>query len=295
MKFRHSQLTPKNGDSVVPPLNTTSSKLGDENHRKRNRDAVEADGGGPELQEFLEVMQGSSKSKTWANQDPRATGTNNLKFKEARNGSVKVPSREDVELMPPAKKLHSKATHQSVIEAGNDHQTGIKIPQPLEDGAQNPPAERSVVAPEEQAITADHPFVAASDSDWLRSKTSRVLGLVDEDEDRGAADALDSGEQATSVNGEPNPQLSPVKDTDMIEDAIPNEKEAQAREGPPSEDPYISSIKGNGRLFLRNLSYTASENDLRQYLSSHGQLAEVRFFLFLLDVVSWILLTTPSS
>jgi RNA recognition motif-containing protein len=41
-------------------------------------------------------------------------------------------------------------------------------------------------------------------------------------------------------------------------------------------NPTIDAIKENGRLFVRNLPYTASEDDLRELFAVYGTLEEVR-------------------
>ena len=40
-------------------------------------------------------------------------------------------------------------------------------------------------------------------------------------------------------------------------------------------DPVIEAIQANGRLFVRNLPYTATEDDLRKHFEPYGALEEV--------------------
>jgi len=79
----------------------------------------------------------------------------------------------------------------------------------------------------------------------------------------------------TSANTEPEPK-------DTI-DERPDQEEVLQDEG-DKPDPIIEAIKTNGRLFVRNLPYTATEDDLREHFQPFGALEEVRleisYFLF---------------
>ena len=44
---------------------------------------------------------------------------------------------------------------------------------------------------------------------------------------------------------------------------------------PPSQDDEESDVEDSGRLFVRNLSYTVTEEDLNELFSAFGELAEI--------------------
>jgi multiple RNA-binding domain-containing protein 1 len=118
---------------------------------------------------------------------------------------------------------------------------------------------------------------AVSDSDWLRSKTSRLLGLLDEDEQ---ADFAPPAQTAT---------VAPVDDMDVDTPAESTEQSAingsAGATAPPQVDTNIENIRISARLFIRNLSYDTKESDLEPVFAPFGKIEEVRFPIFFLLVV----------
>lgn len=111
-----------------------------------------------------------------------------------------------------------------------------------------------------------------SDADWLRSKTSRLLGLLDEEEQveheaKGPSD---------TANNDNDGRVNTTGRT-----AISETKEAQ--DSPDTEEPTrerdvnadVELIRLSGRLFVRNLPYDASEADLEPIFSPFGKIEEV--------------------
>ncbi|MCJ1380660.1 Multiple RNA-binding domain-containing protein 1 [Xylographa soralifera] len=228
------------------------------------------------LQEFLEVMQPPSKSKIWANEGAAGSGANSTPVVE----SVEVLQKDDAgeEDYEPVPKKHKRSSlavsqlekplfQEMVLSA--DEITENQSPDNIltDDSAdKNPPV------PSEPRLTA------SSDVDWLRSRTSRLLGLVDDD------DAI-----------APNPTTTENNDGDRIAiDVKPQEPKRRTSDaGSQTDDIRLHGIEeaGNsqddrpengvdkslltGRLFVRNLSYATSEDDLRAHFSRYGTLAEV--------------------
>lgn len=107
--------------------------------------------------------------------------------------------------------------------------------------------------------------VVADDSDWLRGKTSRVLDLVGPDE----------APHQPSVT---KPSMPPAPPTDAagvtaLVDASSDTQHPEAQEEVQSDDnlPKIT----NGRLFLRNLPFSASEESLTALFAPFGNIEEV--------------------
>ena len=107
------------------------------------------------------------------------------------------------------------------------------------------------------------PPAAASDSEWLRGKTSRVLDLMDP-----AEETIEHNQPVKQIIQEENteePQFPrPSDDTAEQDDQVDNAAD---------EPPEVS----NGRLFLRNLPFTATEDGLTTLFSSFGNIEEVSF------------------
>jgi multiple RNA-binding domain-containing protein 1 len=106
-----------------------------------------------------------------------------------------------------------------------------------------------------------------SDADWLRSRTNRILDLVEDDDvapppkaDRRAENAV---EEPVAVNVE-QPEAA-VVEAGQSDDAEPQEED---------------KVRQTGRLFLRNLHFDVTEEDLREQFAKYGSLEEVGKLLF---------------
>jgi multiple RNA-binding domain-containing protein 1 len=122
---------------------------------------------------------------------------------------------------------------------------------------------------EEQEISQEMPV---TDLDWLRARTSRTLGLVSDSDDSDNEDSKEFDDDTSMASEDDVPQ--PTK-----QEATPTP--------PPAADPLDteepasslsiaeSKILKTGRLFIRNLVYGVTEDDLRNIFSSYGQIEEV--------------------
>ncbi len=135
------------------------------------------------------------------------------------------------------------------------------------------PVATSIVAPEEKVdeVMVEPTAPAATDNDWLRSRTNRLLDLMEPE------DIL-----ATGSGGLPTTTSSEVTEITTVaqppsQDSEPIVEEVIEEEEKP--DPVIEAIKSNGRLFVRNLPYSATEDDLRAHFAPFGALEEVWFYL----------------
>lgn len=144
--------------------------------------------------------------------------------------------------------------------------------------AQQPPVEEPAAEPEAQETNAGEAMedvqeapVAeqgpVSDMDWLRSRTNRVLELVEDDEVPAAS---------APVAQRAVPQPAPIEEdsAEAVEaqpEPVPSTAEQSKDAAPDEED----KIRETGRLYLRNLHYEVTEDDLRERFSKHGALEEV--------------------
>jgi multiple RNA-binding domain-containing protein 1 len=225
------------------------SSLNSGTKRKRS-DVDDAD---PKLKEFLEVMQSASKPKTWAIQGEDDSALE----PPTKMQAIEVPEAEsdgEYEAVPkkPRKTSPPKATIQTELVA-----VSSIMERPTE-------GDEAVVAP----AAPD-----ATDDDWLRNRTNRLLDLVDP-------------EELVHSRVEANANESTVAET-TTDEPVTNEEpsiEEEEFEGFEDEkpDPVIEAIKSNGRLFVRNLPYIASEEDLREHFETFGTLDEVCLYFFVL-------------
>ncbi|ETN46857.1 uncharacterized protein HMPREF1541_01046 [Cyphellophora europaea CBS 101466] len=100
--------------------------------------------------------------------------------------------------------------------------------------------------------------MSVSDSDWLRAKTNRTLDLQDPD--------VDSKDTST-VQQLPSPVPS------KSSPAPPTQDEGERPHAESSDSPAAVEVP-NGRLFVRNLAFSTSEDDLESLFSAYGKLEE---------------------
>ena len=253
--------------------NAESHNLG-----KRKRDDMEKANGDSTLQEFLEVMQPPSKSRTWANEDSGGTRSASDLVLQDQVRKVEVgQSAEEYEALP-TKRASSRASDgfdnsfqpaeaANTAEATEHIENHVENPKDGNDGEPNP---ARVLEPIGSAVPA------ATDDDWLRSRTSRLLGLVDDE------DALRSRHLPQAGNG--IPEDSAVMEQPQLKDP----PETGVRTGKETDTANVGATKrlttgdenvnhGTGRLFIRNLMYTTAEQDLREHFEVHryGVIEEV--------------------
>lgn len=210
-------------------------------------------------------MQPPSKSKTWANED---------RIKDNLGGvslhPTVVPSGEGVqsdnEYEPVPKK--QKKTNKS-------RQTEAVLP-PTETNviSEQEPSDPDPVA-EGSSILPGQVDTATSDVDWLRSRTSRLLGLVD-DEETGAL---------VTTSKEGNWQKAGGSGMPFQKEQTPtSEANVQTDEEPIQETPTSTNVttlkaledsSATERLFIRNLPYSVAEDELRAHFAPYGDLGEV--------------------
>ena len=222
------------------------------------------------LDDFLKVMQAPSQSKIWENQD----GSNDSKKTPADSSQKNMPEPEadsDIEYQHVSKKAR-KAKPQ-ILDTESKLLSPPKTPLETQDGEiEKPKADN-----ESSAQGLGQEPSATSDTEWRRSRTSRLLGLLDDEE---VLEANPSDQENHSImsmdknvtDSEPhvrNEDSSPVAEADSV-----------LKERPSSAGVEDDVAIENGRLFIRNLTYTSTSEDLRHHFATYGyqDLVEVSFF-----------------
>lgn len=210
------------------------------------------------LQEFLAVMQHASKSKSWQDQSTMPSAAEVIPAAAQKQGTPQGSHHDDEyeevprkrkkitndpktdDLVPPAPSSEVKA-----VPRHGDGETGTGL---LEDTTSLP---------------------ATTDEDWLRSRTNRVLDLIEDKSNL----ALN---QVPGDGGEPHGVL--VEN----QSHAPGNVESRAVDENSTTDPAVQKVEAgqdgpaherepqDNRLFLRNLSFMADEDAIREYFESHG-------------------------
>jgi len=245
------------GASSIAPSSTRIPDVGgveDSSPKKRKRNGLdEAD---PKLQEFLEVM-GHQPKKSRNHGDLNGglesekihTVAAAIEAGESDDEYEEIPARP---LKPEPKKV---SVPDKVVEA---HQMDVDIP------VAQPPD----VTVEEVPQAAG----AATDDDWLRSRTSRLLDLIDPD-DPGFSARLSAAVPAAMPVRQPPP--SAVAKDEPQGNTVGTLPEIEGELRPTGSDNPADLVQQTCRLFFRNLSYTATEDNIREHFSAFGNLEEV--------------------
>ncbi|OAG38442.1 hypothetical protein AYO21_07264 [Fonsecaea monophora] len=102
----------------------------------------------------------------------------------------------------------------------------------------------------------------ASDTDWLRGKTSRTLGLLEDAED---------------VNVHPVPSDNSGREPSaggLVDGVQANEDRVDGGDDREPEHHQRVSVP-NARLFIRNLPFDTHEDDLRKVFAPYGRISEI--------------------
>ncbi|KAI9931652.1 hypothetical protein ASPWEDRAFT_169508 [Aspergillus wentii DTO 134E9] len=240
-----------------------SSSDDSSNALKRKRDGD--DKKDSQLQQYLSLMQHSSNTKTWANDEDltrpteQQPPTNDQTVTAAEPAEELTHAQKKARVNGPGEASSSKVTGDSAMTLGGEDSQPepMVVDQSGADGSsEQPEQDQSVVEAEPK-----------SDADWLRSKTSRLLGLLDEDEQ---AEFVQEAPAPTAAPAKPDPEPHSPENVD----SEPQNHVEEPQEA-PEVDANIELIRSSARLFVRNLSYEATEADLEPIFVPFGRIEEI--------------------
>ena len=249
------------------PTRTTNgapkSRIIESNTKKRKREDL--DESNPKLREFLQVMQPS-----------RAKGQEILEEEHPQKVVPEDDSDGEYESIP--NKKRQTTTQEPYIPSI----PSMPAATPPQNSTQ---LEKTPVAIKQQAIeppTSSAPAIAstgdATDDEWLRSRTNRLLDLMDVDEL--VAPAVPAQDTSIPVPVGDNSVSGPESSHAAGDESATGEATA---EDPALElaveDPAVESIRQTSRLYVRNLPYRVTEDDLAGCFEKFGELEQVRAFL----------------
>lgn len=245
-------------------------KDSDASSKKRKRDEPQTSD--PKLREFLQVMktggEGALEDATNAHQADGATAIPAAAVPEEDSDDEyeQIPTRREKQrrIEAPEKVPTSESLAQRPKETSGSADVEM----------QTPADEETAESSETKQTDLEQPAVVAEDDDWLRSRTNRLLDLVDPDDlERTPAQGHAVKETGHTEGGEVvnSPQANPSDEDEMTAE----EPAVEASGGEPSKDDSLEAIRRTSRLFVRNLPYSATEEDLRETFERFGTLEEV--------------------
>ncbi|URE45051.1 hypothetical protein MUK42_25200 [Musa troglodytarum] len=256
-------LTNSNKDSSVTKdqsLSCPTSK-GLESFSVTSKDAKHSEKDDPKLKEFLQIMQPRSKLKMWAND---SLGASNVIVPDG------IADEEETKKRKTKKKQSAQIDKTEGVKGENEtaHGTSLRPTQ----------IESSEIIPIEQFNGED----ATTDMEYFKSRVKKNWSDSETDDDNLEKDERESPGELLETDAK-------VKKIDILGMKCTEYEQVEIEEQ-SSKDSYgenndikntTSSNNENkpametGRLFVRNLPYTATEDDLAEHFSQFGDLSEV--------------------
>lgn len=213
----------------------------------------------PKLKEYLEVMKPKSKKRAWENDAPGEEGKEE-QADDDHNMVIDAEAASDDEYEQVPRKA-KRAKVETTVEEPSNESTSAEAPQP-----DAPLAEETA---EEDASKGP-----VSDADWVRSRTSRLLGLLDDDEEEEETKRPRAASTASSEN-EPYMKSAPSQSMPAPKAATPPPSNEKPDVAPAESDAAPTGVRASMRLFLRNLPYDVQEEALQAEFASYGNIEEV--------------------
>ncbi|KAH6657872.1 multiple RNA-binding domain-containing protein [Truncatella angustata] len=236
---------------------------------QKKRKLNETDESDPKLQEYLDVMQRNPAKKPreeehlQPEQPPVVEAESDDEYEEVPSRKARLNSRatapHTTTSVPPTdshapEKRESQSTHHL------GHGEGHVEPEPMDlDDAGN----------------AENQAAPATDDDWLRSRTNRLLDLVDADEVPIENTMPESapGERKKSIPVELPPREEEEEENAAADQA--SKEPASKQEVTKPKESAVDTVHKTARIFVRNLPYTADEAELREFFGAFGEIEEI--------------------
>ncbi|KHC52046.1 multiple RNA-binding domain-containing protein 1, partial [Candida albicans P60002] len=204
----------------------------------------------PKLREYMEVMKPSHQVKSWAN-DTIADGSGGPSVQDlenALNGNNESPvDKSNIEVVNTVEDA-SDDEYNDFKELSNKHgENEDEEEEEMMSLGDLPTNEENKDKNESGENLAANENI--SDLEWLKSRSTRIK---------------ENGEVPEIV-----PEVKEVNEVTEVTQQSDNEPELTP------EEQIAQKIEETGRLFIRNISYEASEEDFRNLFSQYGALEEV--------------------
>ncbi|KAG0349230.1 hypothetical protein BG004_000454 [Podila humilis] len=217
----------------------------------------------PKLKEYLEVMQPRAVTKTWANDD--AVELNTEKVGHGRENNRTKARAQVVALKnrkPGGEGL--MVTQTKITFDDSDDELYDNLPTKAaekDEDAEMADIEMSEAPKEDTLVNSNE----VSDLDWLKSRMQKP---AEEPKDEASKKEDNSmGDPASDSESAPAPPPPKIAQEPPKRPVIISAEE--------EEEIAKNLIADTGRLFVRNLPYTCTENDLRGLFEKFGPLSEV--------------------
>ncbi|KAF9432100.1 hypothetical protein BGZ76_011257, partial [Entomortierella beljakovae] len=210
----------------------------------------------PKLKEYLEIMQPRVNTKTWANDDAveintEKIGHDRVKGKpKAKAQVVAIKNRK-----PGGEGL--MVTQTKITFEDSDDDLYDNLPASNSNGNKSDDDVEMADAPKDDNLVNDS---GVSDLDWLKSRMEKKQG----DSPVAKVESDEKMEDNETANTESKPKIAQEPPNRPIMLSAEEEEEIAK-----------NLISDTGRLFVRNLPYTCTEDELRKLFEKFGPLSEI--------------------
>lgn len=237
------------------------------------------------LKEFVETMKPATQSRSWANDElvNMDGAPTNDKLEEALN--IKPSGSQKAEV-PTYKGDESDdeysdfAIDKNTVANDNDDDEMIPLSNNQKDSNENEPmislaeldkqqASETVTEDDKEANNED-----INDLDWFKSKRKRIIDSKDgadvDEEDKSGSSSIDKNSSEKSLDSTTKEETTAIENGDQSD-----EEEEEPKRELSLEEKNIDKILITGRLFLRNILYSSTEEDFTKLFKPYGELKEV--------------------
>lgn len=195
----------------------------------------------------------------------------------ATNAVPEEESDDEYEQIPARKEKQRRVDSPEKSLASGSLSLQLKEENVVSDAkAQAPAVEGSAESKEATKPNAETQEAVPEDDDWLRSRTNRLLDLVDPDDLERTPVQGPSTTETDHAEGGDAMEITPA-DPPAPSDVSIVETTVEVLGDEPAKDDTLESIRRTSRLFVRNLPYSATQEDLRAAFEQFGTLEEVCF------------------
>lgn len=245
----------KSSEETKEVPGSNSSKIANsEEKKKKEKNKKDDENDDPQLQEFLEVMQLRSKSKLWANDTLTATSTDQRKT----IGDKQSEARKVDQIS----KTQEYKSNESDEEESRSSET--------------PDAEKPQNLVHDDAISDVDYFRSRVKKEWSDSEgedgqhdNSYEVGDIQ----NGNTDSRRKNKDDMDIEDEDEEDVQQENDKDGAGEEPVDELVEPEEPSSTMEDP--KEVLESGRLFVRNLPYTTTEEELEEHFRKFGNVLQV--------------------
>lgn len=245
----------------------TEKKDGNNNKKAADKVAEAPAVVGKNKAEFLELSRGKNRNMTWANDD---LATHNPD--QVHNASAPVPPVTSA--VSKAKRVSTDSSAEEDGAAGSDSEdSAIDLSALIDKQKQQKSAITSVDGVETKTLESDGRSKTMSDLEYLRSKVGRFSKDSEQDSDDEEEGDDDVEDAADEEEEEEDARLYDRDHMDVSKEDGKGQGEAEEKAQTGEEDDEDNTDES--RLFIKNIPFITTEDELRQLFASHGNITEV--------------------